>query len=54
MIKATTVTAIINNIKPSRVMVELLRAIGRGEFVGKENQITSAQSLIEHGATSAE
>jgi uncharacterized protein DUF5681 len=41
-------------IGPSMAMVELLRAIGRGEFVGKEDQILSAQSLIEHGRTSAE
>jgi len=27
-------------------MVELLRAIGRGEFVGKEDQILTARTLI--------
>jgi hypothetical protein len=36
---------------PSMAMLELLRAIGRGEFVGKEDQILSAQALMEQGGT---
>jgi hypothetical protein len=34
----------------SMAMVELLRAIGRGEFIGKEDQILNAQALIEDGS----